>query len=105
MSTVFEPQFSLSDRFIPSREVKRRGIRALDEKLKEGPVFIVSNDEPKYVVMTEAFYRELLEEADEASFYRVQESLEDIPAGRVRETTVEKILEKFRPEGERETRK
>jgi hypothetical protein len=49
-------------RSIPAREIKRRGISAVDEQLKQGPVYVIKNDEPKYVVLTQEQCRELLEE-------------------------------------------
>ena len=44
---------------IPAQEVKRRGISALDELLKDGPVHIIKNNQPRYVVMTEDDYARL----------------------------------------------
>jgi PHD/YefM family antitoxin component YafN of YafNO toxin-antitoxin module len=43
-------------RSIPAREIKRRGISAVDEQLKDGPVYIIKNDEPSYVVLSRAQY-------------------------------------------------
>jgi len=44
---------------IPASEIKRRGIAALDEALTEGPVHIVKNNRPRYVVLTEDDYHDL----------------------------------------------
>jgi hypothetical protein len=44
-------------RTIPAREIKRRGISAVDEQLEEGPV---------HVIMTEAHYAELREAFQDA---------------------------------------
>ncbi|MBI3973172.1 MAG: type II toxin-antitoxin system Phd/YefM family antitoxin [Chloroflexi bacterium] len=71
-------------RTIPAREIKRRGISAVDEALKEGPVHVIKNDEPKYVIMDEAHYQELVEGYHEAYIARVKASLEDVKADRVR---------------------
>lgn len=46
---------------IPAQEIKRRGISALDEMLKEGPVHVIKNNRPRYVVMTEEDYARLTE--------------------------------------------
>jgi len=46
---------------IPAEEIKRRGISALDEMLKEGPVQVIKNNRPRYVVMTEEDYARLTE--------------------------------------------
>jgi len=67
---------------IPAREIKRRGISAVDELLEKGPVHVIQFDEPRYVVMTEARYRALIEAEDEAAVARVMESVEDYKAGR-----------------------
>ena len=78
-------------RSIPAREIKRRGISAVDEQLKQGPVYVIKNDEPKYVVLTQEQYEELLEE-DQPLMERVQESLEDYEAGRFRSVTAEELI-------------
>ena len=67
-----------------AQEIKRKGISAVDEALKEGPVHIIKNNQPQYVVMTEARYRDLVEAEDEAYTERVRKSLEDVKAGRTR---------------------
>jgi PHD/YefM family antitoxin component YafN of YafNO toxin-antitoxin module len=69
---------------VAAQEIKRKGISAVDEALKEGPVHIIRNNQPQYVVITEARYRELIEAEDEAYIARVRKSLEDVKAGRVR---------------------
>ena len=38
---------------ITEQEIKRRGISAVDEELKNGPVHVIKNNEPQYVVMDE----------------------------------------------------
>ena len=78
-------------RTIPAREIKRRGISAVDELLCEGPVHVIKNDEPRYVVMTECDYAELVSVYQEARMAAVKESLDDIKAGRVREITAEEL--------------
>jgi PHD/YefM family antitoxin component YafN of YafNO toxin-antitoxin module len=69
---------------IPAQEIKKRGISAVDEALKEGPVHVIKNNQPKYVVLTEKRYRDLIEAEDEAYLARVRASLEDVKAGKVR---------------------
>lgn len=68
-------------RTILAREIKRRGISAVDECLELGPVHVIKNDEPKYVVMTEAHYQELVESFHEAQVARIKESLAEVDAG------------------------
>ncbi len=71
-------------RAIAAQEIKRRGITAVDEALKEGPVHIIKNNRPEYVVVSEERYQELLEAEDEAYIARIKASLEDVKAGRIR---------------------
>lgn len=83
-------------RTIPAREIKRRGISAVDEMLCEGPVHVIRNDEPTYVILTEAHYRYLLDDIHEAYVERVKASLEDVEAGRViRYESVEDLIAKL----------
>lgn len=69
---------------VAAQEIKRKGISAVDEALKEGPVHVIKNNLPQYVVLTEVRYRELIEAEDEAYTERLRKSLEDVKAGRVR---------------------
>lgn len=69
---------------IAAQEIKRRGITAVDEALKEGPVHVIKNNRPQYVVVSEERYQELIEAEDEAYIARVKASLEDVKAGRTR---------------------
>lgn len=83
-------------RTIPAREIKRRGISAVDEQLEEGPVHVIKNDEPRYVVMTEAHYAELVDSYQEAYIAGIKEALEDYRAGRVREwDSVENLIQEL----------
>jgi len=45
---------------IPSQEIKRRGISALDELLESGPVQVLRNNRPSYVVLRPEDYERLL---------------------------------------------
>ncbi len=69
---------------VAAQDIKRKGISAVDEALKEGPVHVIKNNQPQYVVLSEERYRELIEAEDEAYIARVRKSLEDVKAGRVR---------------------
>jgi PHD/YefM family antitoxin component YafN of YafNO toxin-antitoxin module len=80
---------------IPAREIKRRGITAVDAALEDGPVHIIKNDKPTYVVLTEDYYRELLDGYEEYFIGGVKESLEDVKAGRVRKMTAQQIIDEF----------
>ena len=70
-------------RTVPAREIKRRGIGVVDAFLCEGPVHVIRNDRPSYVILTEEQYEELVEAMEEAIVARVKASLEDVKAGRI----------------------
>jgi len=68
---------------VPAQEIKRRGISVVDEILKDGAVYVIKNNQPQYVVLTDDRYQELLAAENEAYLARVRASLEDVKAGRV----------------------
>ena len=67
---------------IPAQDIKRRGISAVDEALRDGAVHVIKNNRPSYVVLTEAAYAELLQSSQDAARARLRESLNDLEAGR-----------------------
>lgn len=69
---------------IAAQDIKRRGIAAVDKALKEGPVHVIKNNRPQYVVISEERYQELIEAENEAYIARVKASLKDVRAGRIR---------------------
>jgi PHD/YefM family antitoxin component YafN of YafNO toxin-antitoxin module len=68
-------------RTIPAQEIKRRGMGVMDAELTRGPVHVLKNNRPRYVVMVEEDYQTLLDDLAEA---RLSASERDIAAGRVR---------------------
>ena len=80
---------------VAAQEIKRKGITAVDEALKVGPVHIIKNNQPQYVVITETRYRELIEAEDEAYNARIRRSLEDVKAGRVWRGTAEELIKEL----------
>jgi PHD/YefM family antitoxin component YafN of YafNO toxin-antitoxin module len=77
---------------VPAQEIKRRGISIVDEILKDGAVYIIKNNQPQYVVLSEDRYKELLAAENEAYMARVRASLEDVKAGRVKRGTAEELI-------------
>ena len=78
---------------VPTQEIKRHGISAVDEALAQGPVHVIKNNHPQYVVMSEESYQEFLEAQEEAVVARIRASLEDAKAGRVtRHESVEALM-------------
>lgn len=69
---------------IPSQDIKRRGISAVDEALKKGPVHVIKNNRPQYVVLSEEDYLALLDVQQDAYLERLKAALEDEKAGRVK---------------------
>lgn len=87
---------------IAAQDIKRKGISAVDDALKTGPVHVIKNNQPQYVVMTEIRYRELIEAEDEAYNARIRASLEDVKAGRVRRfKSVDDLLKAIEEEDEK----
>lgn len=80
---------------IPAREIKRRGISAVDGPLKEGPVYVIRNDEPAYVILDPARYEELREAEHEAFVAGVRESLADYRERRVRTSTAQEVIDEL----------
>ena len=68
---------------IPAQEIKRLGISAVDEALRLGPVHVVKNNRPRYVVLTEEGYQELVQDQASAARDSLRVSLEDLKIGRV----------------------
>ena len=86
---------------IPAQEIKRRGIAAVDDLIAKGPVHVIRNNQPQYVVLSEERYQELLEAQEEAYLARVRASLEDLQTGRVRRfSSVEELLQALELEDE-----
>jgi PHD/YefM family antitoxin component YafN of YafNO toxin-antitoxin module len=87
---------------IAAQDIKKRGISAVDEALKEGPVHVIKNNQPRYVVLSENRYRELIEAEDEAHIARVRASLEDVKAGKVRRfKSAGELLKAIEAEGDK----
>ena len=77
---------------IPAREIKRRGISAVDDDLEQGPVQVIQHDEPRYVVMSTEQYRELQAEREEAMLIRIQAARADLEAGRFQRMSAQALM-------------
>ena len=79
---------------VPAQEIKRRGLAAVDDLIAKGDLHVIRNNQPQYVVLSEARYQDLIASEQEAHFARVRASLEDVEAGRVRKfKTAAELLE------------
>lgn len=83
---------------LAAQEIKRKGISAVDEQLKDGPVHIIKNNKPIYVVLSEERYKELLVAEDEAYYARVRTSLDDLKVGRVKRGTAKDLIKELKLE-------
>ena len=80
---------------IASQEIQRRGMVAVDRLLNQGPVRIVKNNQPRYVVMRESDFTAMEDDLAEA---RLAASEADLKAGRTRKGTVAELLAELRRE-------
>ena len=77
---------------IPAQVVKRRGMSALNEQLKDGPVWVIANNTPKYVVLLADDFRRM---RHEAFVNGVLESEAEYRAGLSTPTTVDELMSAF----------
>ena len=80
---------------VAAQDIKRKGISAVDEALKEGPVHVIKNNQPQYVVLSEERYRELIEAEDEAYNARIRASLADVKAGRIKRGSAKDLIKEL----------
>lgn len=80
-------------KMIAAQEIKRRGIAAVDDLLAQGPVQIVKNNRPRYVVFSEEEYEALMTDLAEA---RLAASEADLKAGRVRRGSSATLMAELR---------
>lgn len=80
---------------IAAQEIKRRGMAAVDHLLDQGPMRIVKNNRPRYVVMSEAEFDMLMSDLAEA---RLAASEADLKAGRIRKGTAAQLMAALRKE-------
>ena len=69
---------------IPAQEIKRRGIAAVDDQIAKGDLHIIRNNEPRYVVLSEQRYQDLIVAEQDAYYARVRASLQDVKGGKVK---------------------
>ena len=74
---------------LAASEIKRRGIGAVDSLLDMGPVHIIKNNIPNYVIISEENYQQMLTDLAEV---RLAASDADIKAGRVRKGTLKQLM-------------
>lgn len=77
---------------IASSEIKRRGIGAVDELLGNGPVHVIRNNTPNYVILTEESYKMII---DDLVLARLEASDKDIQEGRVKSGTIDELMKEI----------
>lgn len=80
---------------IPATEIKRRGLSVIDNALRKGPVHVLKNNEPAYVIMAEDQYQELAKQYRKAYLSRIRRSLKDLKQGRVRPHTAQTLIDEL----------
>jgi len=93
MSTDNSTDKSIQMNMISAQEIKRRGMAAVDELLDQGPVRIVKNNRPRYVVMSETDYDSMMNDLAEA---RLAASEADLKAGRIRRGSAAALMAELR---------
>ena len=74
---------------MPVQEVKRRGMSILDDSLTSGPVYVIRNNKPRYVVMFADAFHEMEESLADA---RLAAAEADIKAGRITRGTADELM-------------
>ncbi|MEE8585148.1 MAG: prevent-host-death protein [Acidobacteriota bacterium] len=77
---------------VAGQDVKRRGVRAIVERLEQGPVYVLQRNRPAFVALKQEQFRELMEEVEEA---RLRSSLRDVEAGRVRFASAQELIDEI----------
>ena len=80
---------------IAAQEIKRRGIAAVDDVIDKGDVHVIRNNQPQYVVLSEARYQELIVAEQDAYYARIRASLEDVQQGRVKRGTAVDLIKEL----------
>ncbi len=78
---------------ITAQEIKRRGIGAVDRALKQGAVRVLKENQPMYVVLSEADYEQMVGDLAEA---RLRASEADLKSGRVSRGTAKNLMKEIR---------
>ena len=75
---------------VPAQEIKRRGIGMLHDRVKRGPVWVISGNRPRYVVLDADEYRR---ERHEVFVTEVLQSEKDCKNGQGIKTAASELME------------
>ena len=68
---------------MPAREFEARGLAAVDPMLRHGPVHLINEAGPGYVIMSEELFDEWRTDRHQAYVARVKTALAEVEAGKV----------------------
>lgn len=80
---------------VAASEIKRRGIGVVDLLLEKGPVHVIKNNQPNYVVISEKYFQQMLNDIFES---RLAASDTDIKLGRISKGTLNKLMAEIEKE-------
>lgn len=80
---------------IPASEIRRRGLSVIDKALKRGPVHVLKDNEPTYVILAEAQYQELTKRYRRSYVNRIRQSLKDLKEDHTRKTTAQSLIDEL----------
>jgi len=69
---------------ITAQEIKRRGISAVKENIKKGPVHVILKNKPMYVILDEESFNKMIAEQEESYYTRLETSLKEYQEGKVK---------------------
>jgi len=77
---------------IPALEIKRRGISIVDKYIESGPVHVIKNNRPQYVVMSEERFQSMMQEMNDAWELRIKASLEEARLGQTQKGKADMLI-------------
>lgn len=69
---------------ITAQEIKRRGISAVKENIKKGPVHVILKNKPMYVILDEESFNKMIAEQEESYQAHLETSLKEYQEGKVK---------------------
>jgi PHD/YefM family antitoxin component YafN of YafNO toxin-antitoxin module len=81
-------------RTIAAGELKKRGVGAFDDLLQEGPLYVIKNNRPQYVLLTVQDFEEFVEDQHEAETARIKASEGELRLART--TTAQELIDELK---------
>lgn len=80
---------------ILAKQIKQHGVAFLDNLLKDGPVHIIKNNKPKYVVLSKKDYDALCKNEYEIYLERIKASLQDVKSKKVKKGSARELIKEL----------